>query len=406
MDAHEQVIDIPQPGPAVFPSRVRSFLLASTAIGVIIFLVALLVSPQRAWYSFLTNYVFFLALGAGGAFLVALEYITSATWTVVFRRLPEAAANYLPAAFLLAIVLLIGVPHIYPWAVAGYTGFITASKRAYFAMPFYSARTLVAIGVWCLFGFWFIRNSTQQDDNPAVLEPRPTFGKKPTVRGRVAAGFLVFFAYSFTWCFVDWVMALEPHWDTTMWGVYGFAGLFQASLAMVLLFTVLLRRRNMFGGAVKDYHYVDLARIVHAFSIFMVYIGFAQYMLIWYANYPEETTYFHQRIVGGWGYLFLALLIAKWALPFTILMNQKVRTNEKVLIAMSSLILVAEWFDCYWLIMPVIHPSFYVPNWVEVGVFFGFLGIFGLVTTRYLSRHPTVPIGDPKYLNSVAGRYL
>ncbi len=406
MQSHEQVVDVPKPGPAVFPARVRSFLLASTAIGVIVFLVALLVSPQRAWYSFLTNYLFFLALGLGGVFLVALEYITSATWTVVFRRLPEAAASYLPAAFLLAIVLLIGVPHIYPWAVAGYSGFITASKRAYFALPFYSARTLVAIGVWCLFSFWFLRNSTYQDDHPAVMEPRPTFGKKPGIRGRVAAGFLVFFGYSFTWCFVDWVMSLEPHWDTTMWGVYGFAGLFQASLALVLLFTVLLRRHNMFGGAVKDYHYVDLARIVHAFSIFMVYIGFAQYMLIWYANYREETIYFHQRIVHGWGYLFLFLLIAKWAVPFVILMNQKVRTNEKVLIAMSSLILVAEWLDCYWLIMPVIHTSFYVPNWVELGVFLGFLGIFGLLATRYLSRHPMVPVGDPKFLNSVAGRYL
>jgi len=406
MHAHEETIAFQNPGPAVFPARVRSLLLACTAIGVLVFAAALLLDPQRAWYSFLTNYLFFLVLGLGGTFLVALEYITSATWTVVFRRLPEAASSYLPAALLLSLALLLGVPHLYPWAVAGYTGFITHSKQVYFSMPFYSARTLVALGVWTLFGLWFVRNSTAQDTNPGSIAARPSFGKPPTVRGRVAAAFLVFFGYSFTWCFVDWIMSLEPHWDTTMWGVYGFAGLLQSSLALVLLMTVLLRRRNMFGGAVKDHHYVDLARIVHAFSIFMVYIGFAQYLLIWYANFREETVYFHQRLVHGWGYVFFSLLLAKWAIPFVVLMNQKVRTNEKVLIGMASLILVAEWFDCYWLIMPAIHTSFFVPSWVEVGVFLGFLGIFGLMATRYLSRHPMVPIGDPKFLNSMTGRYL
>jgi hypothetical protein len=406
MHAHEETIAIPHPGPAVFPARMRTTLLAFTAIGVIVFAAALLLDPQRAWYSFLVNYLFFLVLGVGGAFLVALEYVTSATWTVVFRRLPEAASSYLPAAFVLGIVLLIGVPHIYPWAQPGFHGFITSSKRFYFTMPFYSARTLITLGVWVLFGAWFVRNSTRQDTNPGALLPRKTFGKPPTLRGRVAAGFLVFFAYSFTFVFVDWVMSLEPRWYTNMWGPYGFAGLFEASLALTLLLTVLFRRHHMFDGAVKDYHYVDLARMVHAFSIFMVYIGFAQYLLIWYANFREETVYFHERLVHGWGYLFLFLLLAKWVLPFCILMNQKVRTNEKVLIIMTSLILVAEWFDCYWMIMPPIHASFYVPNWVEIGVFLGFLGIFGLLATRYLSRHPTVPVGDPKFLASVAGRYL
>ncbi|HEY7855963.1 MAG TPA: hypothetical protein VIC32_05925 [Terriglobales bacterium] len=406
MSVHEQIISVENPGPAVWAPRVRSLFLASSVLGIVVFVVALLVDPTRAWYSFLANYLYFLVLGLGGAFLVALEYITSATWTVVFRRIPEAASSYLPAALILGIVLLIGVPHIYPWAVHGYSGFVTHSKRVYFNFGFYAIRTLLALIVWNIFAVWFRRNSTAQDTNPGVAAPRKTFGKPPTIRGRVAAGFLVFFGYSFTWCFVDWIMSLEPQWSTTMWGVYGFAGLFQASLAFVLLFTVLFRRRDMFGGAVKDYHYVDLARIVHAFSIFMVYIGFAQYLLIWYANFREETVYFHQRIVGGWGYIFLALLFAKWVIPFCILMNQRVRTNEKVLIWMSSLILVAEWFDCYWLVMPPIHTSFYFPNWVELGVFLGFLGIFGLLMTRYLAKHPMVPIGDPKFLSSVAGRYL
>ncbi|MGH9518167.1 MAG: hypothetical protein ACRD2D_00900 [Terriglobales bacterium] len=406
MSEHQESVAIPNPGPAVFPARVRTLLLAATVIGVVVFIAALYLDPRRAWYDFLINYFFFLVLGVGGAFLVALEYITSATWTVVFRRLPEAAASFLPAAFVFAIIFLFGVPHFYPWAAAGFTGFLHASKRAYFALPFFDFRTLLAIGVWVIFSAWFLRNSTKQDTQPGTPPARKTFGKRPSIRGRVAAGFLVFFAYSFTWIFIDWIMSLEPDWYSNMFGVYGFAGLFEASLALTLFFTVLFRKYHLFDGAVKDYHYVDLARILHAFSIFMVYIGFAQYLLIWYANFREETIYFHERLVGGWGAIFMFLLIAKWVLPFCILMNQKIRTNETMLLVMSGLIIFAEWVDCYWMIMPPIHKAFYMPNWVELGVFLGFLGIFGLLATRYLSKHAMVPIGDPKFLASVAGRYL
>lgn len=405
MNVQEESVAIPNPGPAVFPARLRNILLACTAIGVIVFLIALAVDPQRAWYSYLTNYLFFMVLGVGGVFLVALEYVTSATWTVVFRRLPEAVSNYLPAAFVFGLILLLGLPHIYPWAKPGYL-WSAPSKKFWFSMPFLSLRTVIELGGWVVFGWWFIRNSTQQDTHPGALLPRKTFGKPPTIRGRVAAGFIVFFAYTFTCWFVDFIMSLEPHWYTNMWGPYGFAGLFEASLALTLLLTVVFRRHHMFDGAVKDQHYIDLARMVHAFCIFMVYIGFAQYLLIWYANFRDETVYFHQRMVGGWGWVFLFLLFAKWVLPFCILMNQKIRTNEAMLIIMSSLILVAEWFDCYWMVMPPVHTHFYVPNWVEIGVFLGFLGIFGLLATRYLSQHPTVPVGDPKFLHSVAGRYL
>ncbi|MGH9487508.1 MAG: hypothetical protein ACRD04_07950 [Terriglobales bacterium] len=405
MNVQEESVAIPSPGPAVFPPRMRNILLAFTAIGVIVFLVALAVDPQRAWYSYLVNYLFFMVLGLGGAFLVALEYVTSATWTVVFRRVPEAVSSFLPAAFILGLILLLGVPHIYVWAKAGWV-WSAPSKQFWFSTGFRSIRTVIALGGWVLFGWWFVHNSTKQDTNPGALLPRKTFGKAPTIRGRVAAGFIVFFAYSFTWWFVDWIMSLEPHWYTNMWGPYGFAGLFEASLALTLLLTVVFRRHHMFDGAVKDKHYIDLARMVHAFCIFMVYIGFAQYLLIWYANFQDETVYFWQREHGGWGWVFVFLLFAKWVLPFCVLMNQKIRTSETCLIIMSSLILIAEWFDCYWMVMPPIHAHFYVPNWVEIGIFLGFLGIFGLLATRYLSKHPTVPVGDPKFLHSVAGRYL
>lgn len=400
-----EITTVQDPGPAVFPARFRNLLLAAAGVGIVIFAVALAVNPQRAWYSFLDNFMFFLILGLAGTFLSALQAIVNATWSVPFRRLSESLASYVPVAAIFAIILLFGVHQIYPWAKTGFH-FEAHSKQFYFSMPFYTIRTVVYVGLWSLLTWLLIRMSVKQDKNPESLPERKTFGNITTLRGRISALFMVTFAYTFTLATVDWVMSLEPHWDTTMWGVYIFAGLFESGLALVLLMAVLMRRRGMLGTAVRDHHYVDLSRMLHAFSIFMVYIGFAQYMLIWYADYREETVYFHQRIAGGWAIVFFILLFVKWVLPFTVLMNQKVRTNEKVLITVPAFILFAEWLDVYWLIMPSIHSSFYFPGWVEIGVFLAFFGIFGTVVTRFLSRHSTIPVGDPRLVNSVAGRYL
>lgn len=400
-----EITTVQDPGPAVIPAKFRNLLLAAAGVGIVIFAVALAVNPQRAWFSFLDNFIYFLILGLAGTFLAALQAIVNATWSVPFRRVAESMSSYVPVAAIFAVILLFGVHHIYPWAKAGYQ-FDASSKKLYFNLPFYFSRTIVYVGLWSLLSWLLVRMSLRQDKNPESLPHRESFGNITTARGRLSAFFLVTFAYTFTLATVDWVMSLEPKWDTTMWGVYCFAGLFQSGLALVMLISVLMRRRGMFGDAMRDHHYVDLSRMLHAFSIFMVYIGFAQYMLIWYANYHEETIYLHQRIVGGWSIIFFALLFLKWVLPFTILLNQKIRTKEKALITIASLILFAEWLDIYWLIMPSIHQTLYIPGWVEIGVFLAFLGVFGTIVTRFLSRHSTIPVGDPRLLNSVAGRYL
>ncbi len=408
------VVKIEDPGPARFAPGLRRFWIAAAAVGMVLTAVGLWANPQQAWHGYLINYLYFLILSLAGVFLVALEYVTSATWSVAFRRLAESLTRYLPIAFVATIVLLFGFHDLYRWAQPGYH-FHRASKQAWFNIRFVGARALIYVGLWTLFGWWYVRRSLRVDDawrrgeSTAGYQPRRTpggFGKLPSPVGRLSAGFMVLFAATFTLAAFDWVMSLEPRWNTTMYGVYLFAGLFEAGWALVLLLAVLLRRRGMLGGLLRDHQYVDLARMLHAFSIFMVYIGFEQYMLIWYANYPAETVFYHQRIVNGWGWVFLFLLFAKWVFPFTVLLHQKIRRNEKVLLTMAGLVLVGEWVDLYWLIMPSFHAHFVLPDWIVLGEFLAFLGLFGLAVTGFLSKHSTVPVGDPRLAHSVAGDYL
>ena len=405
---HEpQITSVSDPGPAPISRAYRQQLWAALAIGVVLFLVGLKFDPGRVWESFLVNYFYFLVLALGGLFLVALEHVTSATWSVVFRRLAEAAASYLPWALVFGVALLLGVRQIYPWAQAGFH-FDRANKAHYFSFPFYSERTMIYLVIWAFFGLFFIFRSLRQDREGGQINPRAAtgFGKLPSLNGRMAAAFMIVFAVTFTLASVDWIMSLKPDWSSSMFGVYTFAGLFEAALALMIVMSVIMRRRGWLGEIVTDRHYVDLARMLHAFCIFMVYIGFEQYFLIWYSNFPEETSFFHRRIMGGWGWVFLFLLFAKWVFPFCILLNQKVRRNENVILTMAWLVLIAEWFDVYWLVLPVRHAGFVLPNWTDVGAFLFFFALFGLTVARLLRRHSTVPIGDPKLVNSVAGRYL
>jgi len=397
-------------GPAVFPPRLLTLVWSMILLGITLVAIRGATRPagfERAfWFAFLLNFFFFTVVTLGGVFLTAVEYTTNATWSVVFRRLAEAVGSSMAVLVPAVLLFLVGIPHIYPWAQADYH-FATASKQFYFSRNFVSLRAVSFVLIWFAFGRWFIRISLRQDRGLVKsLVPPTGFGKLPTVRGRSAALFMVVFAYTFTLASVDWLMSLEPRWETTMFGVYTFSGLFQTGLAVLLCLAILMRCAGALPDIAGEHNYVDLARMLHAFSIFMVYIGFAQYMLIWYANYPEESEYFHQRIVNGWGWLFVFLLFAKWVVPFVVLLNQKARRHKGVLLSIALLVIVGEWFDIYWLVMPSIDSRLVVPGLAELGVFLVFFGACGLCVIRFLQHHPFVPVGDPRLAQSASGGYL
>ena len=209
------------------------------------------------------------------------------------------------------------------------------------------------------------------------------------------------FALTFTLATFDTIMSLEPTWYSTIFGVYNWAGLWQGGLAGIAIVAVILRRQGAFQGVITRAHYHDLGKFVFAFGVFWTYIAFSQFMLIWYANLPEEIEWMIHRIYTGGGAVIIAVAVLKFVIPFFVLMPQRWKENETVLISVCAGVILGQWLDVYWMIYPAFSPEHAVLSWNEIGVALGFFGLFGWRVQSFLSRHPVAPHGDPDFVASV-----
>ncbi len=383
-------------GPIQSPLGVRAMFGILAALGVATFLIEVRSDPTRAYAAFLIGFWYFMGLGVAGTFFTALHYLVGATWSVVVRRVAEAFSSFLPLALLLLLVVLLGIPHLYVWSAPSITEGAHAadlSKGGYLSTPLFTLRTGVILAVWCLFSWYFIRNSIRQD-----ASGDPKLVKSST---KASAAFILIFALTVTLLGFDLLMSLEPTWYSTIFGVYCFAGIWQSGLAAIAIVVVLLRRQGALSGVVSRFHYWDLGKLMFAFSVFWMYIAFSQFMLIWYANLPEEIEYMIHRTFTGWGGVGIALGMLKFVIPFFTLMHQKMKENEIVLLAVGGCILLGQWVDLYWLVLPAFSPQSVVLGWTEIGTTLGFLGLFGLCLLRFFSRHPVAAHSDPLFESSV-----
>ncbi len=213
--------------------------------------------------------------------------------------------------------------------------------------------------------------------------------------------FLILFGITFTMASFDQLMSLDPHWFSTMFGVYCFAGLFYANLASTCLLTLYMVANGKLKGIVNDNHLHDLGKFMFAFTVFWAYIGFSQFMLIWYANLPEETGYFLHRFHGGWFWVSTFLLVGKFLLPFFFLLPRDAKRNPRILAFVGCFMLVAQWVDVMWMVQPEFYSEGPQFGWVEIGVTLGFIGVFGLVVSRFLQKNNVLAIGDPRLEESV-----
>lgn len=355
-------------------------------VGVLTFLTGLSLDPQRAWANFLLEYYFWLCVALAGIFFVALQHITGSIWSVPLRRIPEAFVAYLPAAFLLFFVLLIGAPRLYEWMHHDLHDPLLALKSSYLNKPFFIVRQLLLLGVSFAVGLWLTRNSLQQD---RTGDPRLT---KRNVA--ISAPFLLFFAWAFSFVSIDLMMSLAPHWFSTIFGVYCWTILFISGIAMITMIVLGLRRSGHLKEVISKNHLHDLGKLLFAFLVFWGYIGFSQFMLIWYANLPEETVYYLTRLKEGWKTVSIALIFVKFVIPFFLLVSRSAKRNPKLLLLGAVWLFAAQWLDVYWLVFPTFftEPIF---GWMEIGMFVGFASIFLLCIGNFLSRVPLVPAKDP-----------
>jgi hypothetical protein len=370
------------------PSKVKNIGWGLLFVGVIIYAVGYTVNPREAAFNNIIGFLFITSIAVGSIFLIALEYIAGAVWSVPMRRVNEFLGGLILIAPIVAVPMFFHLHDIFHWTDLGAVGTdeLLKGKQPYLNLNFFIIRFVVVFAVWNLFYWLFTRNSLKQDLSKDQ--------KLTTINIRLAAVFLPVFAITLTVTAVDWAMSLEPHWFSTILGVYYFAGTVLAAVATATYIIVKFHENGYLRNLKRD-HFYSLGALLFAFINFWAYIAFSQFLLIWYANLPEETIWFMKRWEGGMQFVSVLLIIVHFAVPYFLLLPQEAKMNLKRLKFMAIWILFAHLFDLYWLVMPT-YANGVTIGWMEIGFPLLIIGLVIVVLGYKMRRHNLMPVGDPK----------
>ena len=361
------------------PLKVVQKLTVTSMIGAAVLGLTAVVSPDRAWANLLLISFYLITLGLGGALFIALTNVCGARWNAAFRRVPESLTGLLPAAGVMLLgTLAIRLPE-YAWHHHGSGGAGTFwFKEAWLSTPFFAGRAVLFVALWIVLSRLVVRASRRWEGLSTNVGGRS--------RTRLSVLFLAIFAVTISLAGVDWIMALEPMWFSTMWGVYQFAGLILATLAAIVVACIVLRKMGPLAGIFTDDHLHDLGQLLIGFSCFWMYIWFSQYMLIWYSNIPEETSYFIPRLHGPWGPVVVGTLLLNWGIPFFALLPQPAKRSETVMLRIAVLLLIGRWADLYVMIFPPVTES---APWIGVAELAAVVALFGLAGWQFAGAFGT-----------------
>jgi hypothetical protein len=298
------------------------------------------------FHSYLFAYCFFLAITLGSLAYVMIHHLTRAGWSVTIRRLAEGLSLNVILLAIMILPLLAAVHDLYHWFDPEIRQLDEGlrEKEGYLNPTFFYIRLAAYFVVWIFLAVFLAAQSRKQDRTGAV-------GASKLMEWVSAPGMFLF-AFSLTGFVFDWIMSLNAHWFSTIFGVYFFAGCMLSMFSTIVLLSLLLKKRGLIGDAINTEHYHDLGKWMFAFTFFWGYVAFSQYMLIWYANLPEETQFFIPRQIGIWASLSLVLLIVHLVIPFPGLMSRHVKRREGVLAFWAVWSLCACAYDVWWLVVP------------------------------------------------------
>jgi len=387
--------------------------------------------PTHFWFAYLVAFAFILTIGMGAMFFTILQHLVNAHWSVTVRRLAEVTMSVLP------VICLFAAPLLYPllshdvtvwqWADAGgheavaeagaeghaaaapveiamqgssalgqhleheiHKGLV-AHKKPFLSTNFFIGRLVGYFFIWFLLARFFFRRSVEQDTADSVA---PTLRMK-----KISAPSVILFALTLSFASFDLLMSLDETWFSTIFGVYIFAGSYLSSVAWIVVMAKYLQRKGRMTEAVNDEHYHDLGKWMFAFVFFWSYIAFSQFMLIWYANLPEETHFYAYRLTPAWAGWTWLLLVGHFLIPFGGLLSRHVKRNTNVLLGWAIYILCIHWVDIYWIVMPNFHRGSLTASNpfgpVEVLLAIGMFGVLVWAIARKIGGQSLVPVGDP-----------
>jgi hypothetical protein len=372
----------------------------SVLLGVVAFVALALcgagavIDPTQFSFSWLFAFGFFFTLCAGCFFWTIVHYATDANWTVVVRRQLENIAVLVAVLAIFFIPILLLRQHLYEWMnIAPGKEANLDSKRAYLSLNFFILRAAFFLGFFIVASQLLRRLSVRQDK-----DGNPLF----TIRLRkVAFASLPLFALCLTFGAFDWLMSLNYRWFSTMFGVYIFAGAAGSSMALLVLVITALQRAGYLKNVVTREHYHIMGKWMFAFCVFWAYIGFGQYMLIWYANIPEETQYYLTRNTESWWGLSMVLVVGRFFGPFAILLLQSIKKHPRQLSYVAAWILLMQMFDIYLVVLPALHGTgIHVSLW-DFAAVIAIGATLAFVYLRIVGKTSLFPVRDPRLIESL-----
>ena len=349
----------------------------------------------QLYFSWLVAFMYFLSIALGALFFELTMYVCRAGWSVALRRVIENVMATLPIFALLFIPIWLGRHELFIWTNPEELAksHHLQGKSPYLNESFFLIRAIIFFVVWGGFGWFFSSQSQKQDQTGDEAITRRLQSLAPIG--------LILFSITMSFAAIDWIMSLEPQWYSTMWGVYYFSGAVLAVFAFLIVSVTFIQARGKLQGIATVEHVHDIGKLLFGFVVFWTYITFCQYFLIWYANMPEETSYYMHR-TGGWTTVAKTLMVGHFFIPFFFLMPRATKRSRPLLVTAALWLLVMHYLDIYWCVIPVLHhdgPSFGIldaTTMLAVGGFF--LAAFGW----FSSRRALVPVRDPRLSESLS----
>ena len=353
-------------------------------------------NPKQFLFSWLVSFLFFLSLGLGALFFVLIQYASQGGWGVVLRRIGETTFATIPVMAALSIPLLLGVRDLYEWAHPGAAEHdpLLHWKEPFLNVPFFLIRAAVYFVLWSVIALVYYRGSSGQD---ATGDPKVSARLR-----RLAGPAIIVLALTQTFASIDWIMSLTPHWYSTMFGVYFFAGSFVGFIALLSVVAVAMRSAGLLDTVVSAEHLHDVGKFLFAFTAFWAYIAFSQFFLMWYANMPEETIWYKARLEGSWKMVSIFLMAGHFGAPFLYLMGRAVKRRGSTLALGGAWLLAMHFLDLYWQVMPTLHPAGIRPSALDLAAFVAVGGSFVAAASWLMRRQALVPVRDPRLAESLA----
>ena len=374
-----------------FEPKLRYATYALMGIGIIAIAIGFVSDPQRGWVNLLVNNFYFLSLAIGASFFLALQYITQAGWSSAFKRIPESMSAYIPFAAVIMILLLFGMNSIYTWINPESHGFDEHSmhlihhKSPFLNVPFFIVRLIFYFAVW-IFMTRLLRKYSLKEDAVGGLE---NF-KKSEFYSKI---YIFTLALTFSLASFDWLMSIQPTWFSTIYSLKNFVSAFFHGSSIIVLIVLIMHHYGYFSF-ISNAHWADFSKYVFILSIMWAYFWFAQYLLIWYANIPEETNYYVMRLTGKWKIIFYLNFILNWSIPFLVLLPNYFARKKFILGIVICFLIIGQYIDIYEQIVPGTLGEVKI-GLTEIGSFIGFAGLFIYIVLRTLSSASLIPEKHP-----------